>query len=116
MPLPPPRAGRDRMVRVTAGPQAEPVVVFADQNDHLAAAIPDGADPLVRIERRRVENGRVFLAVAPLDAAKRVGAEVDEERPLQPHPGRLIGAGQDLGRLLGDHGIGIPPEMTCTVA
>ena len=82
-------------------------MVLADEHDHLAAEIFHRAQPLVRVEFRRIEKRRLFTPAAPLDFIERVHAEVEEERPLQPHPSRLIGARQNLRRLFGDDGGGI---------
>src|ERR1019366_1358811 len=51
----PPRAGRNRVVWVTGGPQVKPVVMLANQDHHLAAGILDASNPLVRIQLRRVQ-------------------------------------------------------------
>ena len=47
------------------------------------------------------------MSAAPLDAIERIHAEVEKERPLQPHPVRLIGARQNLRGFFGDDGSGI---------
>ena len=103
----PPWAGRNRMIRVASRPQGKPVVVLADQDHHFAAAIFDGADPLVRIECRRAKYRWIFTTIAPLHAPERIRAEVDKERPLQPHPFLLIGARQDLRGFFGNYRAGI---------
>ena len=40
--------------------------------------------------RRWIKDRCFFAARAPLDFVERIHAEVQEERPLQPHPIRLI--------------------------
>ena len=49
---------------------------------------------------------RVILpeSSAPFDFVERVHAEVEEERPFQQHPRRLIRTRQNLRRLLDDDG------------
>ena len=102
-----PRTGDGRMRRVARRPHAKSIVMLADEHDHLAAEILYRAQPLVGIQFRRIENRRLFATAAPLDFVERVHAEVQEKRPLQPHPSRLILARQNLRRLLGDDRIGI---------
>jgi hypothetical protein len=82
-------------------------VVFADEHDHLATELLHRVKPLVGVQFLGIENRRIFATAAPLDAVERVHAEVEEKRPLQPHPVRLIGARQNLRRLFGDDGVGI---------
>jgi len=81
--------------------------MLANQDHHLAASLFDGPDPLVRIEFRRVKNRRIFAAIAPFDAPERVRAKMDKERPLQPHPFRLIGTRQNLRRFFRNGRTGI---------
>jgi len=82
-------------------------MVFADEHEHLAAKILRRAKPLVRVEFGGIEKRRFFAPAAPFHFVKRVHAEVEEKRPLQPHPVRLIGARQNLRRFLDNDGIGI---------
>ena len=98
----PPRTAGNRVVGVASLPQAQPVVVLADEDQHLAVGILDGAHPLLRVERRGIEDGGVLPAVAPLDAAEGVRAVMEEEGPFHPHPRRLVGTRQDLHRLFRD--------------
>src|SRR4029079_5727159 len=48
-----------------------------------------GPHPLSRIERRRIEDARRFLAVAPLAIAEGVDAEMQEQRELVTLPLQL---------------------------
>ena len=95
------------MRRVPRGPVAKSVVVFADQHNHLAVEFLHRVQPLVGVQLLGIENGRVFPAAAPLDAIERVHTEVQEERPLQPHPVRLVGTRQNLCRLFRNDGAGV---------
>src|SRR5436190_11971911 len=96
------------MRRVTRGPIAESIVMFTDEHNHLASEVSYRVQPLTRVQRRRVEDRSFFAARAPFDFVERVHAEMEEERPLQPHPIRLIGAWQNLRRLLGNDGVSVP--------
>ena len=98
-----PRTGRDRMWGVARGPHAKPIVVFADQHNHLTVEILHGAQPLIGVQIRRIEKRRFFPTAAPLDLVECAHAKVEEESSLQPHPVRLIGARQDLRRLFRDY-------------
>ena len=102
-----PRTGRHRMRHIARGPIAESIVMLADEHDHLAAEIRNRDHPLICVELRRIENRRFLTPRAPFDFIERVHAEVEEERPLQPHPRDLIRARQNLRRLRGNDGGGI---------
>jgi len=82
-------------------------MVLAYEHDHLAAKVLHRAAPLIGVQLRGIENRGVFTPAPPLDAIERVHAEVEKKCPLQPHPIRLIGARQNLCRLLRDDGSGI---------
>ena len=102
-----PRTGCDRVRGVASRPHAESIVVFADEHDHLATESLHRVEPFVGIQFLGIENRRVFMTAAPFHFVERVHAEVEKERPLQPHPVRLIGARQNLRRLFRDDGVGI---------
>jgi hypothetical protein len=65
------------------------------------------AAPLIRVEFGGVEKRKIFPATAPFHFIERVHTEVNEERPLKPHPRRLIRARQNFRRFPGDDGGGI---------
>jgi hypothetical protein len=62
------------------------------------------AAPLIRVEFGGVEKRKIFPATAPFHFIERVHTEVNEERPLKPHPRRLIRARRKpasaMGKLL----------------
>ena len=92
------------MICVPRGPEAETIVMFDNGNDQFAARIFDGCDPLTAVQGGGVEDRRRLATVAPLDTAKRIGAKVNKKGALQPHPRRLVGTWEHLGRLLGNDG------------
>ena len=102
-----PRTRRDGVRRVARGPITKSIVMLGDEHEQIAAEILRCAEPLVRVERRGIEQRRFFTPRAPLDFIERVHAEVEEERPLESHPRGLIRARQHLRRLLGDDGGGV---------
>ena len=88
------------MRRVARRPHGETVVMLGDDHEHRAAEILHRAHPLIRVQFRRTKNRRLFPARAPFDFIESVHAKVQEERPLRPHPRRLVRTRQHLRRLL----------------
>jgi hypothetical protein len=74
------------------------------------------AAPLIRVEFGGVEKRRIFPATAPFHFIERVHTEVNEERPLKPHPRRLIRARQNFRRFLAMTAAESPSSITCSVA
>lgn len=77
--------------------------MLGDEDEQIAASVFHGADPLVRVECRGIENRGVLAPRSPFDAVECVGAKVQEESSLEPHPGGLVGARQHFRGFLGDH-------------
>ena len=99
----PPRAACDAVGGVSAGPEAEPVVMLDGERDHRHAGRLRREDPLLAVEGGRVEDVGVFLARPPVKVRKRVGTEVYEARELPPLPGELSRA-WTAGNGIGDPG------------
>jgi len=81
-----PGAARYRVVRVGAGPETEAIMVLRGEDELRHAGVHAGPRPLVRVERRGVEQGRVLGSIAPLTVGERVHPEVDEAGELQALP------------------------------
>ena len=79
-----PRRVGDGVVRVElARPEAEAIVVLANEDDALDAGRLRRRDPLLCVKLRRVEHRGGRVAVAPLLVGERVEAEVDDGDDLQ---------------------------------
>ena len=74
-----PRAGADRVVGVLTGPQAKPIMVFGRENYARKSRVLGDSDPLSGVESRRVEDGGIRAAGAPLGVCEGIGPEVEEE-------------------------------------
>ena len=70
-------------------PEAEAIVMFAGEYDALAARGVQGFADGIGIEVGRVEDGGIFIAVAPLAIGKSVDGEVQEIVVLEGAPGQL---------------------------
>ena len=79
----------DRMLRVLAGPQTEAIVMLGREDDHFHPGVFARLDPLAHVELGRVEDRRVFRALAPLFVREGVHRVVDERDEFQLLPGKL---------------------------
>ena len=84
-----PGTALDRVIGKTARPEREPVMMLRGEDQPLHPGIARHRRPLPRIERRRIEGGLRFVAVAPLLVGERVDREVDEAVELELVPGEL---------------------------
>ena len=84
-----PRALRDTVRRRLRRPEAETVVMLGRQDCRPRTSGARGGRPLRRVELRRIEDGRILLAIAPLAIAEGVDAEMKKERELVTLPGKL---------------------------
>src|ERR1700674_5096453 len=85
----PPRTRCDRVIGGTRRPQTEAVVMLHGQDERSSAGVSRGARPLTGVERRRREDRRVLMPVAPLAIGEGIHTEVQEERELVTLPGKL---------------------------
>ena len=91
------------------GPETETVVMLRRDNSHFETGFLEGAHPLFAIQFRRIENVRVFCAVAPLTTGESIHTEVQESGQFHLLPLQLLGSGnQARGHVefLFDSGIG----------
>ena len=86
------------MARGLRRPEAEAVVVLGREDHHAEAGLFERPDPLVGIERRRVEQRRILRTVAPLPVGEGVNSKVQEGCQLHPLPGQLGFRGYQPGR------------------
>jgi hypothetical protein len=63
--------------------------MLGGQDDHLETGLAERADPLLRIEVRRVEQGRIFLPVTPFLPGESVHSEMQEGCHLEFLPFQL---------------------------
>lgn len=91
------------MFRVHAGPEAEPVVVLAGEDQGLHAGILQGFHPLLRIKSRWIEYGGIFITITPFLVGKGIGGKMDEGILLQFVPGKLLIVRQRANRGRGRH-------------
>ena len=73
-----PGAVPDGMPGCLRRPKAEAVVVFPNHDQSLEPGVPAAARPLSGIKGRGIENGRRFVAIAPLLVDKGAHAEMHE--------------------------------------
>ncbi len=72
------RAELDRVVGGFGGPEAEAVVMFASEDDALAAGVFKDCANGIGIEGGGVEDGGIFVAFSPFFVGKSVYCEVQE--------------------------------------
>lgn len=80
------------------GPEAESVVMFAGEDDALHAAGFERGDDGIGIEVGGIEDGGVFVAVAPLEIGEGVDGEVEEGGGFHALPAELARGGQGTER------------------
>ena len=102
-----PRAFGDVVVRGLGGPRAEAVVVLGRIDHSFHAALLEGGNDVGGIEVRRVEDFRIFVAIAPFPAREGIQAKVDEAVEFHALPVDLGGGWHrpvGLGRVCGPAG------------
>lgn len=77
------------MIGRFGGPKAEAVVVLGRQDHAFAAGLLQYLCDGVGIEVRRIEDTRIFVAVAPFLIGEGVDGEVQEVTELEFAPGNL---------------------------
>src|ERR1043165_3167596 len=80
------------MLGVARGPQAEPVMMLAREDQGLHAAMLRRLDDLIGIEGGRIEDLRRLVAVAPLAVGECIDGEMQKPVELERVPGQLPGA------------------------
>src|SRR2546422_868474 len=75
-----------RVLSVARRPEAEAVVVLAGEDQSSHPAVTRGADNLVGVEVRGVEDRRQLVAVAPLTIRERVDGEMEKAVELEVVP------------------------------
>ena len=64
-------------------------MMFGGQNQSLHARFPRGAHDLFGVEVGRIEERRVFIAIAPLFVGEGIDGEMDEAVELEFVPTQL---------------------------
>ena len=93
-----PGSGSHRKIGIGRGPQAESVMMFTGQQDHLHSGLFRRPCPLSGIQFSRVEDGRVFFPRPPFHIGKGIHAVTDKTGKFHLLPFQLPLGRYDMGR------------------